>query len=115
MGVVQLRRQVIQCHHRPVPAFGAGIGRLRKQAGQRRELRLAPGQRLTLTFSGESEPPVGAVRPDAEVREIEGLYLTGDTTRSRGIGIDKAARSGIQSVEALLGGKLPEFAGTVRY
>jgi phytoene dehydrogenase-like protein len=71
---------------------------------------------LVTTYGVINKPGlVGAVRPDAEVREIEGLYLTGDTTRSRGIGIDKAARAGIQSVEAMLGGKLPEFAETVRY
>ncbi len=38
---------------------------------------------------------VGSVRPDAEVRGLGGLWLTGDTTRARGIGVDKAARSGI--------------------
>jgi glycine/D-amino acid oxidase-like deaminating enzyme len=35
---------------------------------------------------------VGAVRPDTRVREIDGLWLSGDTTRARGIGVDKAAR-----------------------
>lgn len=58
---------------------------------------------------------VGAVRPDARVRGIDGLWLTGDTTRARGIGVDKAARSGITATEAVLGGRLPFFAGTVRY
>ena len=29
---------------------------------------------------------------DALVRGVDGLYLTGDTTRARGIGVDKAAR-----------------------
>jgi phytoene dehydrogenase-like protein len=58
---------------------------------------------------------VGPVRPDAEVRGLGGLWLTGDTTRARGIGIDKAARSGITSAEAVLGRRLPHFADTVRY
>jgi hypothetical protein len=58
---------------------------------------------------------VGAVRPDTRVRGVDGLWLTGDTTRARGIGVDKAARSGITSAEAVLGGRLPEFADTVRY
>jgi len=49
------------------------------------------------------------------VREIEGLWLTGDTTRSRGIGIDKAARAGITSAEGVLGRRLPDFADTVHY
>ena len=58
---------------------------------------------------------VGAMRPDTRVRGIEGLWLTGDTVRARGIGIDKAARAGISTVEALLGRRLPAFADTVRY
>ena len=58
---------------------------------------------------------VGAARPDAVVRGVEGLYLTGDTTRARGIGVDKAARSGITSAEAVLGRRLAHFAETVRY
>jgi hypothetical protein len=58
---------------------------------------------------------VGAVRPDARVRGVEGLWLTGDTTRARGIGVDKAARSGISTAEAVLGRRLEPFADTVRY
>ncbi len=58
---------------------------------------------------------VGAVRPDTRVREIEGLWLSGDTTRARGIGVDKAARSGITAAEAVLGRRLAPFADTVRY
>jgi phytoene dehydrogenase-like protein len=58
---------------------------------------------------------VGAVRPDTRVRGIDGLWLTGDTTRARGIGVDKAARSGITAAEAVLGARLPFFADTVRY
>ncbi len=58
---------------------------------------------------------VGGVRPDTNVRGIDGLWLTGDTTRARGIGIDKAARSGITAAEGVLGRRLPIFADTVRY
>jgi glycine/D-amino acid oxidase-like deaminating enzyme len=58
---------------------------------------------------------VGAVRPDARVREIDGLWLTGDTTRARGIGVDKAARAGITAAEGVLGARVPFFAETVRY
>ena len=43
---------------------------------------------------------VGAARPDTRVRGVEGLWLTGDTIRARGIGIDKAARAGISTAEA---------------
>jgi phytoene dehydrogenase-like protein len=58
---------------------------------------------------------VGATRPDAMVRGVDGLWLTGDTTRARGIGVDKAARSGITTAEAVLGRRLPFFADTIRY
>jgi hypothetical protein len=37
------------------------------------------------------------------------------TTRARGIGIDKAARSGITTAEAVLGRRLEALAGTMRY
>lgn len=71
---------------------------------------------LVTTYGVVNKPGlVGAVRPDARVREIDGLFLTGDTVRSRGIGIDKAARSGITTAEAVLGSRLPYFEGTVRY
>jgi hypothetical protein len=70
-----------------------------------------------VTSSGVNCKPglVGAVRPDTRVRGIDGLWLTGDTTRARGIGVDKAARSGITAAEAVLGDRLPFFADTVRY
>jgi phytoene dehydrogenase-like protein len=58
---------------------------------------------------------VGSVRPDTRVREIDGLWLSGDTTRARGIGVDKAARSGITAAEAVLGRRLAPFADTIRY
>lgn len=58
---------------------------------------------------------VGPVRPDTRVRGVEGLWLTGDTVRARGIGIDKAARAGITTAESVLGSRLPAFAGTMRY
>ncbi|MEV5848559.1 FAD-dependent oxidoreductase [Streptomyces sp. NPDC051985] len=71
---------------------------------------------LVTTYGVVNKPGlVGAVRPDTQVREIDGLFLTGDTVRSRGIGIDKAARSGITSAEAVLGRRHPFFANTVRY
>ncbi|MGH2939493.1 MAG: hypothetical protein ACRDPE_15400 [Solirubrobacterales bacterium] len=44
------------------------------------------------TYGVICEPgQVGAARPDSVVRGVEGLYLTGETVRARGIGIDKAA------------------------
>jgi phytoene dehydrogenase-like protein len=58
---------------------------------------------------------VGAARPDTVVRGVDGLYLSGDTIRARGIGIDKAARAGISTAEAVLGRRLDFFADTIRY
>jgi hypothetical protein len=71
---------------------------------------------LVTTYGVINKPGlVGAVRPDVTVRGVGGLWLAGDTTRSRGVGIDKAARTGITAAEAVLGRRLPEFADTVRY
>jgi phytoene dehydrogenase-like protein len=71
---------------------------------------------LVTTYGVICKPgQVGASRPDAVVRGVDGLYLTGDTTRARGIGIDKAARSGISAAEALLGRRLEFFSDTIRY
>jgi phytoene dehydrogenase-like protein len=58
---------------------------------------------------------VGATRPDTMVRGVDGLWLTGDTTRARGIGVDKAARSGLTTAEAVLGRRLEFFSDSVRY
>jgi hypothetical protein len=46
---------------------------------------------------------------------VDGLFLAGDTTRARGVGVDKAARTGITAAEAVLGARLEWFEGTVRY
>ena len=71
---------------------------------------------LVTTYGVINKPGlVGAVRPDAVVPGIDGLFLAGDTTRSRGVGIDKAARTGITAAEAVLGSRHPFFADTVRY
>jgi phytoene dehydrogenase-like protein len=71
---------------------------------------------LVTTYGVICKPgQVGAARPDSTVRGIDGLYLTGDTLRARGIGIDKAARAGITTAETVLGQRHPFFADTVRY
>ena len=71
---------------------------------------------LVTTYGVICKPgQVGAARPDTLVRGVEGLYLTGDTTRARGIGVDKAARSGLTTAEAVLGRRLDFFADSVRY
>ncbi len=71
---------------------------------------------LVTTYGVINKPGlVGAVRPDTTVRGIDGLWLSGDTTRARGVGIDKAARTGITAAETVLGRRLPTFSDTVRY
>jgi phytoene dehydrogenase-like protein len=71
---------------------------------------------LVTTYGVINKPgTVGAVRPDTVVRGVDGLFLTGDTTRSGGIGIDKAARTGITAAEAVLGKRHPQFTDTIRY
>ena len=63
---------------------------------------------LVTTYGVINKPGlVGPVRPDVEVRGVGGLWLAGDTTRSRGVGIDKAARTGITAAEAVLGASPP--------
>ena len=63
-----------------------------------------PPPRDDLRRRSASRASSAPIRPDATVRGVEGLWLTGDTTRSRGVGIDKAARTGITAAEAVLGG-----------
>jgi len=58
---------------------------------------------------------VGCHRPEQEVPTVEGLYFAGETYRSRGIGIDRAARSALTCVESILGKRIPEFEGSWRY
>jgi phytoene dehydrogenase-like protein len=71
---------------------------------------------LVTTYGVINKPGlVGAVRPDTVVPAIEGLFLAGDTTRARGVGIDKSARSGVTAAEMVLGRRLKHFESTVRY
>lgn len=58
---------------------------------------------------------VGAFRPHNVVPEVEGLLLGGDTFRSRSVGIDRAARSGLTCAELVLGRRVAGLDGTWRY
>lgn len=58
---------------------------------------------------------VGNNRPDNEVPNVQGLYLAGETYRSRGVGIDAAARSALTVVERIMGNRISFFNGTWRY
>ncbi len=58
---------------------------------------------------------VGAMRPQNEVPEVEGLVLAGDTYRGRSVGLDRAARSGLTAAELVLGRRVIGLEGTWRY
>lgn len=58
---------------------------------------------------------VGVYRPANKVPAADGLWVAGDTYRSRMIGIDRSARSAITVAEGVLGSRIPAFADTWRY
>jgi phytoene dehydrogenase-like protein len=58
---------------------------------------------------------VGRFRPHWRAPNVEGLYFASDTFRSRGVGVDRAARAGITVVEDYLGRRLATFGDGWRY
>jgi phytoene dehydrogenase-like protein len=52
---------------------------------------------------------VGTFRPHWRAPNVEGLYFASETFRSRGIGVDRAARAGLTAVEDYLGRRLEGF------
>lgn len=58
---------------------------------------------------------VGVHRPEDEVPTVDGLYFAGETYKSRGIGIDRAARSALTVVEKIIGYRIPEFKDSWHY
>jgi phytoene dehydrogenase-like protein len=58
---------------------------------------------------------VGNFRPDWKAPNIDGLYFASETFKSRGIGVDRAARAALTCVEDYLGGRLTGFEETWRY
>jgi phytoene dehydrogenase-like protein len=58
---------------------------------------------------------VGRFRPHWRAPNVEGLYFASDTFRSRGVGVDRAARAGVTVVEDYLGRRLPTFGDGWRY
>lgn len=77
-------------------------------------------KRRTLVFDpafGVIQKPylVGQFRPDWRAPNIDGLYFASETFKSRGIGVDRAARAALTCVEDYLGGRLPGFEETWRY
>jgi phytoene dehydrogenase-like protein len=58
---------------------------------------------------------VGRYRPHWRAPNIEGLWFASETFRSRGIGVDRAARAALTVVEDYLGRRLAGFEETWRY
>ena len=77
-------------------------------------------KRRTLVFDpafGVIQKPclVGSFRPHWRAPNIDGLYFASETFKSRGIGVDRAARAALTCVEDYLGRRLPGFEETWRY
>jgi len=77
-------------------------------------------KRRTLVFDpafGVIQKPclVGSYRPHWRAPNIDGLYFASETFKSRGIGVDRAARAALTCVEDYLGRRLPGFEETWRY
>ncbi len=58
---------------------------------------------------------VGTFRPHWRAPNIEGLYFASETFRSRGIGVDRAARAGLTVVEEHLGRRITGLDDSWRY
>ena len=58
---------------------------------------------------------VGTYRPHWRAPNVEGLYFASETFRSRGIGVDRAARAALTVAEDYLGRRLGGFEQTWRY
>jgi phytoene dehydrogenase-like protein len=77
-------------------------------------------KRRTLVFDpafGVIQKPclVGSYRPHWRAPNIDGLYFASETFKSRGIGVDRAARAALTCVEDYLGRRLPGYEETWRY
>ena len=58
---------------------------------------------------------MGVYRPHWRAPNVDGLYFASETFRSRGIGVDRAARAGLVVAEDILGRRLSGFEETHRY
>jgi phytoene dehydrogenase-like protein len=58
---------------------------------------------------------VGTFRPHWRAPNVDGLYFASETFRSRGIGVDRAARAGLTVAEDYLGRRIPGLNETWRY
>lgn len=68
------------------------------------------------SFGVRAQPTlVGKYRPHWRVPNVEGLLFASESFRSRGIGIDRAARAGLTAVETYLGHRVEGLDSTWRY
>lgn len=68
------------------------------------------------SFGVRAQPTmVGRYRPHWQVPNVDGLLFASESFRSRGIGIDRAARAGLTAVETYLGHRIPGLDDTWRY
>lgn len=68
------------------------------------------------SFGVRAQPTkVGRYRPHWRVPNVEGLLFASESFRSRGIGIDRAARAGLTAVETYLGHRVAGLEETWRY
>lgn len=72
---------------------------------------LGKARRLALVVDGLKRSPyyTGRYRIPHTAPGVRGLFFAGDTVRTRGCGIDAAARSGILCASAILGERIPTF------
>ena len=68
------------------------------------------------SFGVRAQPlKVGRYRPHWQVPTVDGLLFASESFRSRGIGIDRAARAGLTAVETYLGRPVAGLENTWRY
>lgn len=68
------------------------------------------------SFGVRAQPiMVGRYRPHWQVPNVEGLLFASESFRSRGIGIDRAARAGLTAAETYLGRPIAGLEDTWRY
>ncbi len=83
---------------------------LRKPVWRRRHLVFEPA------FGVLPKPYlVGQYRPHWQAPNVGGLYFASETFKSRGIGVDRAARAALTCVEHYLDRRLPGFEDSWRY
>ena len=90
--------------------LGTMIPGLAKPSWRRRHMVFEP------SFGVIQKPGlVGVYRPHWRAPNVDGLYFASETFRSRGIGVDRAARAGLVVAEDILGRRLSGFEETHRY